>query len=83
MFGKIKTKFLLIDTKETVHMGNKQFDCPITLLHSNDVKAKCRSLSRKFHGEITLLVIAFAKPMKIRAPLFLLIKPIKCFAFSV
>ena len=47
---------------------------------SNDVKAKCRSLSRKFHGEMTLFAFAFAKPMKIRACLFLLDKPIKSFA---
>ena len=60
----------------------KQFDCPITLLHkSNDVKAKCRSLSRKFHGEMTLFASAFAKPMKIRGRLFLFDKPIKRFAF--
>ena len=45
---------------------------------SNDVKAK---LSRKFYGEtVTLSASAFAKPMKIRARLFLFDKPIKCFA---
>ena len=48
---------------------------------SNDVKAKCRSRSRKFHGEMTLFAPAFAKPMKIRARLFLFNKPIKCLAF--
>ena len=42
---------------------------------------KCRSLYRKFHGEMTLVASAFAKPMKIRARLFLFDKPIKCFAF--
>ena len=63
-------------------MGSKQFDCSITLLHlSNDVKAKCRSLSKKFHGEMTLFTSASAKPMKIRAHLFLFDKPMKCFAF--
>ena len=45
---------------------------------SNDVKAK---LSREFHGEMTLFASVFAKPMKIRARLFLFDKPIKCFAF--
>ena len=39
--------------------------------NSNDVKAKCRSLSRKFHGEMTLFASAFAKPMKISACFFL------------
>ena len=33
MFGKIKTKFLLIPAKETPNMGSKQFDCLITSLH--------------------------------------------------
>ena len=33
MFGKIKTKLLLIPAKETPNMNSKQFDCPITLLH--------------------------------------------------
>ena len=33
MFGKIKTKLLLIPAKETPNMVSKQFDCPITLLH--------------------------------------------------
>ena len=41
---------------------------------SNDVKAK---LFRKFHEEMTFLASAFAKPMKIRARLFLFDKPIK------
>ena len=44
---------------------------------SNDVNAKS---STKFHGENTLFASAFAKPMKIRARLFLFGKPIKCFA---
>ena len=48
---------------------------------SNDVKAKCRLLSRKFHEEQTLFVSTFAKPMKIRPRLLLFDKPIKCFAF--
>ena len=48
---------------------------------SNDVKAKCRWFSGEFHGEITLFVSAFAKPMKIRARLFLFDKPIIFFAF--
>ena len=48
---------------------------------SNDVKAKRRSLSRKFHEEMTLFAPAFAKLMKIRARLFLFDKPIKRFAF--
>lgn len=33
MFGKIKTKLLLIPSKETPNMGSKHFNCPITLLH--------------------------------------------------
>ena len=45
---------------------------------SNDVKAK---LSRKFHGEMTFFASMFAKPIKIRARLFLFDKPIKCFGF--
>ena len=49
----------------------------------NDVKAKYRSLSWKFHGEMTLFASAFAKPMKNRARLFLFHKPIKCFAFCL
>ena len=48
---------------------------------SNDVKRKCRSLSRKFHGEMTLFASALAKPMKICVRLFLFDKPIKCSAF--
>ena len=32
MFGKIKTKLLLIPTKETSNVGSKQFVYPITLL---------------------------------------------------
>ena len=80
VFGKIKTKLLLIPAKETTNMGSKEFDCPMTLLHKlNDLTAKCRSLSRKFYGEMTLFASAFAKPMKIRS--FSLDKPIKCFAF--
>ena len=70
MFGKVKTKLLLILAKETPNMGSKQINS-IDQSHyciSNDVKAK---LSRKFHGEITLFASAFDKPMKIRACLFL------------
>ena len=68
MFGKIKTKLLLILTKETPNMGSKQFDqAQSHYCISNDVKAK---LSRKFHGEMTLFASAFPKPMKIRASLF-------------
>ena len=68
MFGHIKTKLLLIPAKETPNMGSKEFDCPMALLHkSNDLTAKCRSLSRKFCGEMTLLASAFAKAMKIRS----------------
>ena len=48
---------------------------------SNDVKVKCRSLSRKFLGEMTLFASAFPKPMKILARLFLFDKPIECFTF--
>ena len=82
MFGKVKTKLLLIPSKETPTLGSKQFNCPITLLHkSNDVKAKCRSLSRKFHGEMTFFTSAFAKPMKNRAHYFLFEKLIRFFAF--
>ena len=59
-------------------MVSKQFDCQITFLHkSKDVKAKCRLLSRKFHGEMTLFASAFTFPMKIHAHLFLFDKPIK------
>ena len=81
MFGKIKTKLLLIPANETPNMGSKQYDCPITLLHFKWRQAKCRSLSRTFHGEMTLFASAFAKPMKIRARLFLFDKPINCSAF--
>ena len=64
-------------------MGSKHFDCPIAFIYciSNDVKANSRSLSRKFHGEMTLFASTFAEPMKICACLFLFDKPIKCFAF--
>ena len=48
---------------------------------SIDVKVKCRSLSRKFHGEMRLFAFAFAKPIKIRTRLFLFDRPNKCFAF--
>ena len=48
---------------------------------SNEVKTECRSLSWKFHGELTLFASAFAKPMKIGAPLFSFDKPIERFAF--
>ena len=48
---------------------------------SNDVEAKCRSLSRKFHRGMTLFASAFAKPMKSRCRLFSSNKPIKCVAF--
>ena len=47
---------------------------------SNDVKAKCQLLSRKFYGQMALFASAFAKPMKIRGRLFLFDKSIKCFA---
>ena len=74
MFGKTKTKFLLLCV---VNISIVQSHYCI----SYDVKAKCRSLSRKFHGEMTLFASAFAKLMKIRARLFLFDKPIKCFSF--
>ena len=45
---------------------------------SDDVKAKL-----SFHGEMTLFASVFAKPMKIRTRLFLLDRPIKCFAFCL
>ena len=50
---------------------------------SNDINVRCRSLSRKFHGEMTLFASAFAKPMKIRAGLSLFDTPIKCFVFLI
>ena len=78
-FGKIKTKLLLIRAKETPNMGSSTTQSHYC--YSNDVTAKCRSLSRKFHGEMTLFASAFTKPMKTRARLFLFDKPIKCFAF--
>ena len=70
---------LLIPAKETPNKGSKQFDFPSHDCISNDVKAK---LSRKFHGEMRLLAFVFAKPMKIRARLFLFDKPIKCLHFT-
>ena len=81
MFGKIKTKLLQIPAKEPLIWAVK---CSVAQSHhctSNDVKAKCRSLSRKFHGEMKLFASAFAKPMTIRARLLLFDKPIKCLAF--
>ena len=84
MFAICFTDQCLARSKQSVSLfpPRKQFDCSITLLHkSDDVKAKCRSLSRKFHGEMTLFASAFANPIKIRARLFLFDKPIKCLAF--
>ena len=48
---------------------------------SNDVKAKCPSLSREFDGETRIFASAFAKPMKIRTRSFLFNKPIKSFNY--
>ena len=79
MFCKIKTELLLIPAKKTPNLI-WTVNSSIAQSHyciSNDIKAK---LSRKFHGEMTLFASEFAKPMKIRAHLFLFDKPIKCFA---
>ena len=69
MFGKLKTKLRLISAKKTnIPVGSK-YCSSISQSHyciSNNIKVKCRPLSRKFHGEMTLL----AKPMKIHARLF-------------
>ena len=75
--ARFKQSFSLFPKKLLIWTGNSS----IAQSHyciSNDVKAK---LSRKFHGEMTLFASAFAKPMKIRARLFLFNKPIKCFTF--
>ena len=71
MFDKIKTKLLFIPSKELGSIAQSHYRI------SNDVKAKCRSHSRKFRGKMTWFPSAFAQPMKIRARSFLLGKPIK------
>ena len=80
MFGKIKTRPLLIPAKETPNMAVNSSIVQSHYWISNDVEAK---LCRKFHGEMTLYASAFANPMKIRARLFLFDKQIECFAFSL
>ena len=70
MLGSVKTRLLLIPAKETPNMAVNSSIAQSHYCNSNDVKAKCRSLSRKFHGEMTLFESAFAKPMKIRARFF-------------
>ena len=77
--ARLKQSFSLLPTRK---LQIRAVNSSIAQSHYcviNDVKAK---FSRKFHGEnMTLFLSDFAKPMKIRARLFLFDKPIKCFAF--
>ena len=77
MFGKIKTKLLLIRAKGIIWAVNSSISRPHYCI-SNVIKGK---LSRNFHGGMTFFPSAFVKPMKVRACLFLFDKPIKCFSF--
>ena len=81
MFSKIKTKLLFIPAKETPNIGSKQFDSPITVLHFKWRQSEIPIAFQKFPWRDDVVVSAFAKPMKIRARLFLFDKPIKCFVF--
>ena len=81
MFRQLKTKLLLIPAKKTPNMGSKQFDCPITLLHFKRRQSETFQKVPWRDDVVTLFASALAKPMKIRARLFLFDKPIKCFAF--
>ena len=80
MFGKIKQSFSLFPPRKLLIWAVNSSIAQSHYCISDDVKPKCRSLSRKFHGEMTLFACAFAKPMKVHARLFLFDKPIKCFA---
>ena len=76
MCGKIKTKLLLIPATETPNMGSKHFDCPITLLHFKLRQSKTfQKVPWRDDGKMTVFASVFAKPMKIRARLFLFDKP--------
>ena len=79
--ARLKQSFSLFPPRKLLIWAVNSSIAQLHYCISNDVKAKCRSLSRKFHGEMTLFASAFAKPMKIRARLFLFDKPTKCFAF--
>ena len=75
-------QLLHIPAKETPNMGSNYSS--ISQAHyciSNDVKAKCQSLSRKFHGEMTLFASAFAKPMKIHDVCFCSISQLNVLQF--
>ena len=76
--AKLKQSFFLFPLRKLLIWAVNSSIAQSHYYISNDVKAK---LSRKFHGEMTLFASAFAKPMTIRARLFLFDKPIKCFAF--
>ena len=78
MFGKIKQSFSLFPPRKPLIWAVNSSIAQSHYCISNDVKAE---LSRKFHGEMTLFASAFAKPMEIRARLFLFDKPIKYFVF--
>ena len=79
--ARLKQSFSLFPPRKLLIWAVKSSIAQSHYCISNDVKAKCRSLSRKFHGEMKLFASAFAKPMKILARLCLFDKPIKCFAF--
>ena len=76
--ARLKQSFSLFPSRKLQKWAVNSSFAQLHYCKSNDVKAK---LSRKFHGEMTMFAAAFAKPMKIRAHLFLFDKPIKCFAF--
>ena len=76
--ARLKQSFSLLPPRELLIWPVNSSIAQSHYCISNDVKAK---LSRKFHGGMTLFASAFAKPMKIRACLFLFDKPIKCCAF--
>ena len=76
-FARLKHSFSLLPLRKLLIWAVNSSIAQSHYCISNDVKAK---LSRKLNGKMTFFTTAFAKPMKIRARLFLFDRPIKCFA---
>ena len=76
--ARLKQSFSLFPPRNLLIWAVNSWSAQSHFCISIDVSAK---LSRTFPGEMTLFAYAFAKPMKIRARLFLFDKRIKCFAF--
>ena len=71
----------VIPAKETPNVGSKQLDCPISLPHFKWRQSEMAIAFQKVPWRDEVVASAFARPMKIRARLFLFYKAIKCFAF--